>query len=336
MHNLFLELSAGRSICLAIALSLLPTLSFAESCAVATDSKKPIENTRVVRLDFSGEDTIDKHDPADNKHRPLYFNLRSSSNPSCLGTVHRYTIDTGTDFSTWLDERVPSRSLESDRSLAVRITSTLNQNVKDKVLFSVVAHNDENHISLLRPQNERYVSFSFMLDPSYELPHNWALHFQAWQCCGGHPPFAIRVIPGRDTRGPVEFNFIVSNDEIEGRGDQPQSIYKMKVARGEWHNMVLKLKPRPVTSSEPGEIAMWFDLQQKLSWSGHWGYTPTANSLATAGVAKDSLGVELGVYRRRQSTTQTILFDNVRFADSFNEVADAPCCGSDKHRDEHQ
>ena len=306
---------------LATTVALAPLPILAESCPPTDIAGAAIDPPGLLQLDFSRRDHIDTYDPALDRDRPLYFYLRSFADPGCVTTLHRYTADIGTDFATWLDERVPTDSSGSDRSLAIKITSSIDENVKDKILFSVVAHDSDDHIRLLDVKNERYVSFNFMLDPHYELPHNWALHLQAWQCCGGHPPFAIKVSPGRDPQGPVEFDFTVSNDAIEAGGERPLSIYKVAISRGEWHNIILKLKPRPIGSSDSGEIAVWLDATKKFSWRGYWGYTPSRYSMATKGLAKDNIGVELGIYRRRQSTTQTIFFDNIRFANTFEEVA---------------
>jgi hypothetical protein len=60
--------------------------------------------------------------------------------------------------------------------------------------------------------NHRFVAFSFMLDPTYEAPKAWLIHFQAWQCRGGHPPFTLEVAPGPDRMGPIDRSFGLRDD----------------------------------------------------------------------------------------------------------------------------
>ncbi len=317
-----------KSLLLFVLLSLTLQPAHSESGKLVNPRSSGIAITdpseRILDLNFSTEYGIDNYDVSQDAVRPLYFNLVAPAGRARGNTRYRYTADIGTNFATWLDRRVPSGTEDpNDRSLAVKITASVDENVKDKILFSVVSHDGENHLSIVEPGNERYLSFNFMLDPDYQLPHNWALHLQAWQCCGGHPPFSIRVKPGRNVNGPIELEFMTSNDELESQShDQFQSIYQMELVRGEWHNMVLGLQPKPIGSLTPGKIEMWFDGQNKLAWSGYWGYAPATRSYATKGLVRNNIGIELGVYRRRQTTTQTILFDNIRFGTTLKSVAD--------------
>jgi hypothetical protein len=233
-----------------------------------------------------------------------------------------------------LDKRVPCSSTAGDeRSLAIKITSKIDENAKDKIMISPISHQDSQHLSVTDADNTRFFSFDFMLDPAYEVPHNWALHFQAWQCCAGHPPFVIAVSDRPDKLAPVEFSFEVRNDatELEKFG-QAFSIYKVVISRGIWHTIVLELQPRAIGSPTPGKIGIWLDGEKKREWLGYWGFAPNPSSPSIRGPVKDNIGLDLGVYRRRQMTAQTILFDNISFASTISGIARHERCATKDKR----
>jgi hypothetical protein len=204
--------------------------------------------------------------------------------------------------------------------LAIQIHSDQDINVKDKVLFDAIPFKSQQNIDLRSADSTRYFSFAFMIDPSYETPKGWLLHVQAWQCCGGHPPFTIQVTPNRDKGSPIEFTFVVVDDVSDAPINPGRVIYKMPVRRGEWNTMTLKLEPRPDDAIQPGEIQMWLNGESKFVYRGHWGFIPSDRGESKA-VITSAIGINIGVYRRRQATTQTIYFDNIRYGSTLAAVA---------------
>jgi len=287
------------------------------SQAAAFEQPRPLP-----RLELSSKFAIEPVRPEMDRLRSLYFNLLGPDDGAGQRSKFRYTVDIGTDFDTWLDRRVPPTTHDPEaRSVAMLITSKVDENVKDKILLSPLAHDSDDHISVLNDDNERFFAFDFMLDPSYEVPHNWALHFQAWQCCSGHPPLVIAVSPGNDRAGVVEFDFQIRNDSTETeRFGQAISIFKMPVKRGVWQNFILRIEPRAVGSRKLGAVTLWLDRVEKFDWRGYWGFSPNTNSNSTKGLVRDNIGLDVGVYRRRQSTTQIVFFDNIKVGTTFDQV----------------
>jgi hypothetical protein len=272
----------------------------------------PIFFTKDCKID----QTVDTRDMS----RPFYFFLHQPDAVSGKVSSRGFTVDIGTRFRVWLDENVPPGSDTHDaRSLAIQIHSDQDINVKDKVLFDAIPFGSKQNIDLRSADTTRYFSFSFMIDPSYETPKGWLLHLQAWQCCGGHPPFAINVTPNQDKNSPIEFTFDV-DDDISDAGTNPvKPIYKMPVQRGEWYTMTLKLQPRADDAIEPGEVQMWLNGESKFVYRGHWGFIPRDNGEGK-GLRTSAIGIDVGVYRRRQTTTQTIYFDDIRYGDTLAAV----------------
>ncbi|WP_175345302.1 heparin lyase I family protein [Bradyrhizobium sp. ORS 375] len=301
-----------------VLLGVILTLGLYSSASQAFEN----DSNPIVDLDFDEKYSIDQVSTKEAAKKPLYFYLQKRNGGYPQVDPYRFTVDIGTDFQTWLDHRVPPSSKRSDdRSLALEITAHINENVKDKILVSPVAHNGPNHMTVAGEASKRFISFDFLLDPNYEAPNGWALHLQAWQCCSGHPPFAIRVTPSQIKSAPIEFNFVVTNDSLER--DQfgvPRSIFKTQIARDRWYHMALELEPRPVGSKEPGRIVVWLNGSTLFDWRGFWGFEPNENSPYTRGLVRDAIGIDLGVYRRRQATTQTILFDHIKFGPTLSSV----------------
>ena len=279
-------------------------------------------------ISFSDQFKIDEMEGAqpDMRH-PTFFSIRSPD-----GSKHGLTADIGTVFKTWLDKRVPPAHVkQDDRSLAIQITSDHDANEKDKIVFSPVQHNGSEHIEISPKSPTYYVSFKFFLDPSYQLPRGWLIHFQAWQCCGGHPPLAISVEPSSDPSGPVVMVFSVRDDEIENaRYGGSKEIYKVQIPRSRWMRLSIELNPQPDGSPRKGHVGAWLDCRKLFSYEGPWSFIAdriTSLSIQAKQKITSRIGLDLGIYRRRQATTQTIYFDDIKYGTS-EEIATS--CSSDE------
>ena len=171
----------------------------------------------------------------------------------------------------------------------------MDENVKDKVFFDAVPWKSEDHLSALGRRNERFVSFDLNLATPYDTPKYWVIHFQAWQCCSGHPPFVISVIPNESDEHKITLELAVRNDDFERvqYGQQIQ-IAKFSMARNEWFHVALDSKPSPI-GGPTGRIEAWINGKQIVAWQGHWGYLPAAISDATHGEIKPDIGLDLGI-----------------------------------------
>jgi hypothetical protein len=280
-----------------------------------------------VELSLSDQSWIDeraleKHDPG----RLFYFNLHVAAANGLPARTFPLHAEGDTDFKVWLDKKVPPYGNEGPgaRSLGIRISAKENEARKDKIFLALVPDQSPDHMRQDAPDNRRFVSFDFMLDPGYEVPLGWAMHFQAWQRCGANPPFTMEVLPGRDRMGPINVTFGVRDDAEALKPRHPRLIlYKMGLMRGEWHNIVFELAPQSDSSTLHGSLAMWFDGKKRFSYAGHWGYSPTQPP-PSGSVCNDRMSLELGVYRGKQPTTQTIYFQNLRYGKDFSSVSAFP------------
>ena len=268
-------------------------------------------------LSFDERYTIDKPQlPQPNMEKPTFFNLHSPD-----GTSRYFTADKGTRFNAWLASEVPpSSSAPNKRSLGMTITSTDDLNTKDKILFSVVPHNGPAHIDTQDPGSTHNISFDMMLDKGYQVPKYWALHLQVWQCCGGHPPFTIGVVPGAVPNGPVNLKFNIADDVIDSNTNgQGQELARIETQRGRWMHITLNLDPQPDGASRAGHAKGWLDCKPLFSYDGNWGYVPSkdnAHAIAAHAEFTTRFGIDLGIYRRRNPTTQTVYFDNISYGPS--------------------
>lgn len=230
-----------------------------------------------------------------------------------------FTIDAGTQYDVWVDA---IHAAGGGRSLALKIYSDKDENVKDKIELNVVKHYDPERVRL-GDNISHYLSFDFMLDPKYEAPKSWVLHVQVWQCCGMNPPFAIFVAPNTARNGDVEFRFVV-RDDIEQRKDAAASagkeVYRMNIARGEWNNMIIKMDPSDDDDTKEGRLAMWYNGSLKFDYRGDWGYTPGQIAKKHNKEMLSDMAIKVGIYRRRQATTQILYFDNIRVGTTYDSV----------------
>ena len=276
-----------------------------------------------VEFNFTSASQIDTSQFAtrDPKH-PFYFDLlHGPENTLSHRTRTPFTVDIGTDFKAWLSDRIPpGRNQFGARSLAIQIISQVNENVKDKIFFDPVPHASVEHIDIDAKDTLHYLSYSFMLDESYTVPHNWLIHMQAWQCCGGHPPFTMSVSTGSDPKGPVEVTFGLRDDFVETEENgREQILYRTTVQRGEWINIGLALEPRADGDKRAGSATMWWNGVEKFSYRGFWGYRPGGHPVDGHEVLP-YIGIDLGTYRRRQKGSQIVYFDNIRYGTDMKSV----------------
>jgi hypothetical protein len=271
---------------------------------ISLSDRTAIEDAQVISRDRS---------------KPFYFHLNQPSSPS-RQDQYTFVADIGTEFKVWLDKlSLGVRATDTrSRALAFQITADTESNVKDKIVLNVVKTNGPEHFDLNAADTTHFLSFDFMLDRTYQAPHFWLLHMQVWQCCGGVPPFAIHVAPTRNPSAPIELLFCVQDDSyrsVEHAGEPGRIIYRMIATREQWNTMVLALTPGTDETPSIGGVTMWLNKKLMFSWKGPWGFRPTVN-----GERGTSMGVDIGIYRRRQMGMQTIFFDNIRYGSTYNSV----------------
>jgi hypothetical protein len=300
-------------------LGIIPVVSTSATLAIGGHLIDPDMKLQFSDQYYVNEAEIEKRDRA----KPFFFHLLNRID-GLKGDPPAFTVDKGTTFKVWLDEQVSETlsKLENARSLAIQITADHDENAKDKIFLDAVPH--WSNQKLIVNAGPRYFAFDFMLDPEYELPTAWAIHLQAWQCCGGHPPFAMSITPSKDKNGPAELFFGFRDDLLEHKNGSPaKTIFNMKVNRGDWNNFILQLDPETDNSAQPGVLALWLNGKPQFCFRAHWGFDPERVGDDGHKIT-NAMGIDIGVYRRRQSTTQTVYFNNIRSGTTFQAVSNYP------------
>ncbi|WP_412773597.1 heparin lyase I family protein [Nitrobacter sp.] len=274
----------------------------------------------ISSLAFSLSDTIDTSKFSNRDlSKPFYFRIHG---PAEFGS-YPFTVDIGSHFNVWLDERIPARRRlgNNARSLAISLTSKDDRNVKDKIFLNAVPHQSSQHTLVSSLDNERFISFDMMLDKSYQVPRYWLIHFQAYQCCAGHPILVMRVNPVKSNDKEITLELAVSSDESERAAyGRPIVVGSFSVQRERWFHVVLDLEPAPC-GVRNGKVQASVDGVSIANWSGCWGYRPDRASVVEHGKITQNIGFDIGIYRRRQPTTQTIYVDNILYGTTSGSVS---------------
>jgi hypothetical protein len=294
---------------------------------------------KTERLTFDAGSALQAPDPrpiANGDPRPRLTVL----GPDGKAKTYSLVVDKGTPYRALID--ADRTTAASQRFLALTILPSHRdpeypEHRKDKIQLHIGGDDERGafDLDINSDSGGRYVGFDIKLDPNYQNPPrgSFLIHFQAWQEGGGHPPFAIAVRPTQGVKGPVNFDLYAVDDAGENSyyNERPKDwhrrLYSLEIERGRWYRFVLLLQPAYNGSRRAGRIELWVDGDQKLKWTGDWGYRPgrVASEKRREKRADRPVGsrlqLGLGVYRSLQDRTQTVYFDNVVTGDSYAAVA---------------
>jgi sugar lactone lactonase YvrE len=210
----------------------------------------------------------------------------------------------------------------------------------------------------------RYMGFALYIPTVDTMPvdnSRWTILYQAFQLgTGGRPPFAITITkartgqPAPQQADTVEISFgFRDNDDTdtpEGNmqqtsGDDIQSTTCFRTAqlkRGVWYSLVIWQKP----SSDPdiGEAKAWLaegglppsanpmrDKYLVLDFAGKWGYPNPQKPGGPVNPDRDSFSGQLGLYSNDVTYNPArVLFDEIKFADTYDEANPAAVPASQK------
>jgi hypothetical protein len=130
----------------------------------------------------------------------------------------------------------------------------------------------------------------------------------------------MRVNPGKSNDKEITIEIAVSSDESERAPyGQPTVVGSFAVERERWFHVVFDLKPSPCGVSR-GKVQASVDGVSIANWRGCWGYKPNPASVIEHGKITQDIGFDIGIYRRRQPTTQTIYVDNILYGTTLGSV----------------
>ena len=265
------------------------------------------------------------------------------------------TVDKGSRYRTWLQSEVaavdvvedcpPNCGIERDQ-LAFQIGKPAPDatHIKEKVMLPLT--DPKNVVGTQIPTwsaeaEPRYVSFDFMVDPTFEPSRMelFTIHFQLMQG-SGHPVFTMET---QRVGKRFDLVFYYTNDETEEdfRCAGPAweyGLYRREFHRvqditlGEWKTYVFEFVA-PFGGTDPGRAPLnpgriAVDVGNTGVWAdtggAFWGYrensdaTPYECGYVTRPTPR--MNGTIGIYRAAEGVTQTVHFDNVRFGTTVEAV----------------
>ena len=189
-----------------------------------------------------------------------------------------------------------------------------------------------NQIMVEKPK-DWYLGFAMKIDPvNYSLPEgtNGAVLFQQWwQGSPMHPPMSLEIVNQtyagnlgwRDADPKGNFALAVRDVDHNPGGPydkgQPKYYDLGPVRLGQWIRWVVCVRPDP--SGKEGRVAVWMDDEKKMNL---YPIVVGFNQDPAKGIKMGckNFSVNVAIYRGNGSNSQRLFFDEIRLADSLEEV----------------
>ncbi len=201
-----------------------------------------------------------------------------------------------------------------------------------KVTLDSVGPHDGFAPSLVTPR-DWYHGFAMKIDPGfYALPASGELLFeQWWQGSPFHPPVALVVLNQRDSLAKGwrdaspkgNFALVLRDDEHNADEDMPGRARYFNlgpVVTGQWLHWVLQVKPSPVENK--GTVRVTVNGRELLNLQSiKVGFDPANPRYGRHRPANKISTVSVCLYRLNGQNFQRFYFDEIRFADSFEDAS---------------
>jgi hypothetical protein len=221
----------------------------------------------------------------------------------------------------WLDS---SLSYKGEQSVGMEIdaVSSYASGDVDKVNHRISSGNDS--FALGFGNIKRYTGFALYLPSGeFEIPAagRKLMLAQWWQGSPYGPPLRLEVTNA--TTSAVTFRFwVLNNDTLGNPSATPIDIGGGTIPFDAWTRFVVMLIP---DYSGGGQIKVWVNGTQIITWAGKVGYDPTTKPYTgdTSSIAypNQAFDVFYGPYRDRQNKTHVVLYDEIKFASTYSEAA---------------
>ena len=194
----------------------------------------------------------------------------------------------------------------------------------DKTEYQFVPAGDDHRIRFRgdkRFEGPYYFGYAFKLHRDLETPTEMTMISQVWQGSPHSPPFSVQITPNWSENGgdTLQLEFWVRNDSTGTMHyHQPQVIGTTRVNIDQWYTLAYKFVPSYVGDPYNGAIQIWKDDVSIVNWRGKWGYRPAA----WGGVNGANIGsaVLFNLYRDRQDTWASVIFDQVKYGSTLAAV----------------
>jgi hypothetical protein len=201
-----------------------------------------------------------------------------------------------------------------------------------KVTIDSVGPQDSFAPSVVAPR-DWYHGFAMKIDPAfYELPSEGHLLFeQWWQGSPFHPPIALVIVNQRESRAngwadagaKGNFALVLRDDEHNADEETPgrPKLFNLgPVTTGQWLQWVVQVRPSAVEAK--GTVRVVLNGKEILNLQNvKVGYNPANPQYQSHKPSNKIATVNVCLYRLNGQNFQRFYFDEIRFADSFEDAS---------------
>lgn len=174
---------------------------------------------------------------------------------------------------------------------------------------------DYDQPDALRFNNERYVGFALKIPEIFDPLEGSVIFFQAWQGSPWGPPIMLKITSGSN---PYKLRLTIRNSLTGPNSENPdQELWSDNLYANNWCTFVIGMKPR--VDGDSSSIQLWINFQKVLDWknSGNIGYD---SDDFISDKPLPSLCLKFGIYEPGSNSKHSLLFDEIRLADNYNDA----------------
>ena len=163
--------------------------------------------------------------------------------------------------------------------------------------------------------NERYIGFAIKIPDGFTTPTNSVIFCQAWQGDPYGPVAMLKFMPGNNDPFRIKCN-IRNTATGQNSADPDSSLWQGYINKNQWYKFVWHIKPRQTGDS--GIVRLWINDSLQFSWQGNFGYIPESQGGLSG--TYDDLVVKYGIYQPGSNSAHTLLFDEIKAADNYEDA----------------
>jgi hypothetical protein len=195
--------------------------------------------------------------------------------------------------------------------------------------------------SAMRLGDVRYLGYALYIDPEIIAPEDHATITQCWQHPISTESFRtgayrkVKVVPMwmalREIDGQYGYTLHVKN-EGKPKGGAYRAISRIAgrgTFRPGWNTLIYRFEPNHINQQNPGRITLWVNTFDEANPTHdrtyNWGVTPQdelPEGLPDTDFI-DRFDVRMGMYRPKEESRLRLVYDNIRYGKTFDEVIPA-------------
>ncbi len=210
------------------------------------------------------------------------------------------------------------------------------EHAKERMETYIVAGSDRD--AALQLGQVRYLGYSLYIDPECPLPGDHATITQCWQLpvskesfeSGAHS--TVRTVSlwmaFQNIDGQPGYQLHVKNEgkPVDGKFSPKSVIAGRGAFKPGWNTLIYRFEPRHQYDPKPGRITLWVNTLDESNPTHervyNWGVTPQDE--VPAGTPDTGyqryFDIRFGIYRPKQPQRIRLVYDNVRYGETFADV----------------